>query len=260
MNTRSIFLCALVLSLPLRAGLCSTNEQAAARLPEPSNAEELLESVVARLPSEPLVIDGEMVVRKQRGMVVKKLKFELLSNWGSNPSRATYIIKDAFGESLESLTVVRVAGKEGRIEYAKGSPLVVAVPPDLSENIQGSDLTWLDLTFSFLWWKGGKITDTEKIKGRDCYVVEIPAPGDIAGGDSSPDRAPYSRVVLWIDKEIHVLMQAEGYSSDDELIRKLWVRSFKKIDGRWMVKDLEVQQYPSVHRTKLTIRDVKERK
>lgn len=254
-----LFLSAVLFTGAVQTAFCVTNEQDDVRFVQPRNADALMKSVVSQLPAESITIQGEMVVRKRRGVVVQKLKFDLLSNWGSNPSRATYIISDAFGKSLESMTLIRVAGKKASVEYAKGSPLTVAVPPAMSCNIQQSDVTWLDLTFSFLWWKGGKILDVEKVKGRECYIVEIPAP-KISGGSSPKKKGAefYSKVVLWIDKELHVLMQAEGYSSDDELMRKLWVRSFKKIDGRWMVKDLEIQQFPDIHRTRLKVREVKE--
>jgi hypothetical protein len=53
-----------------------------------------------------------------------------------------------------------------------------------------------------------------------------------------------------------MLLRAEGLAADGRVIRRLWVKSVKKINDRWMVKDLEVQQTPSPHRTKLTIHDV----
>jgi hypothetical protein len=34
----------------------------------------------------------------------------------------------------------------------------------------------------------------------------------------------------------------------------------KKIDDRWMIKDLEIQGFPAVHRTKLTVRELEEPK
>jgi hypothetical protein len=64
-------------------------------------------------------------------------------------------------------------------------------------------------------------------------------------------------VRLWIEEKIRVLLQAEGYDAQGEAVRRLWVQSCKKINDRWMIKDMEIQQYPEIHRTRLTVRDVK---
>lgn len=88
----------------------------------------------------------------------------------------------------------------------------------------------------------------EEVRGRPCNIIEVSAPDGKNTG--------YSKAKLWIDKEIMMLLQAEGYGMDGDLKRKLWIESFKKIDDRWMVKDMEVQSYPSVHRTKLRVNEV----
>jgi hypothetical protein len=106
----------------------------------------------------------------------------------------------------------------------------------------------LDLSLSFLWWRGGLVVGVEQVRGRPAIVVDVAPPVDQA-----PD--PYARVRLWIDEQARILLQAEGYGADGKAVRTLWVKSFKKIDDRWMVKDLEIQQYPAVHRTKLRVND-----
>ena len=53
-----------------------------------------------------------------------------------------------------------------------------------------------------------------------------------------------------------MLLQAEGYSEDGNLVRRLWVKGFKKINERWMIKDMEIQSYPYRHRTRLRVREV----
>ena len=41
-----------------------------------------------------------------------------------------------------------------------------------------------------------------------------------------------------------------------ELVRRFWIKSFKKVNERWMIKDMEVEGIPPVHRTKVSIREV----
>jgi len=223
---------------------------------QPPAAQELLDAVVARLPQEPLRMTGDLVVRKRHGIVVRQLGFELFVDWGRTPALARYTLRDAFGTDLEQLRVTRPAGGASVFDYACGQPLKPAPVPDLFAPLQESDLSWMDLALSFLWWKGAVLVGSEEVLGRPCYVLEVPAPRLSRPVAAAPASQPYARVRLWIDKELPILLQAEGMNADSQAIRRLWVRSFKKIDDRWMIKDLEVQQVPSPHRTKLTIEDV----
>jgi len=61
---------------------------------------------------------------------------------------------------------------------------------------------------------------------------------------------------MWIDANLYMLLQAEGYDETGDAIRRLWVRSFKKINDRWMIKEMEIQAEPAYHRTKLRIEAV----
>jgi hypothetical protein len=226
-------------------------------VPVPS-AQALLDDVVARLPRDPLNIKGDLTVRRRRGVVVRRLKFEMFLQWGSTPSVARYTIRDAFGSDLEQLTVIRAADRARRFEYAQGNPLTAGAPPSLFGSIQSTDISWMDLALDFLWWKGGKVLQSDEVRGRSCYVVEVPAPADACAprpagtGDGAADTR-YAKVRLWIDKELHMLLRAQGMDGEDKPVRELWVKSFKKIDDRWMIKDMEIQRHPVVHRTKLTI-------
>lgn len=212
-----------------------------------STVRPLLDEVVAALPDEPLTITGTLTVRKRRGVVLQRLGFEMSVDWGGDPPVARYLVRDAFGAEMERLTVWYREGGASSYEYARGSPPAEAPRPELSARIQDSDMSWADLTLSFLWWSEGQIVGTEEIRGRECHVVDVMAP---AGSD-----APYARCRLWIDRDIRLLMQAEGFGPDGAPVRRLWIKSFKKIDDRWMIKDMEVESQPPVRRTKLTIHD-----
>jgi hypothetical protein len=213
-------------------------------------------AVRMQLPREPIVLSGELIVRKRRGVVVSKCAFTIELEWGSQPPRAQYTLHSLLGTDLEQLTVIRRPGGDAQLAYATGDPLAPAPIPDLLSPIQKTDLTWTDLTLSFLWWKGGTVRGMEKIRSFNCYVVDVPAPGDKPG--------PYTHARLWIDRKALVLLQAEGWH-DKQLVRRLWVKSVKQIknaagtDRRWMIKDMEIQSFPSHQRTKLRVRDVAEK-
>lgn len=215
---------------------------------EPS-AQQLMDDMVARLPLEPLSISGDIILRKRHGVVVRELKFRMNLDWGKKPATAQYTITDALGAKLEEMSVSREDGKPPQFTHSfstadnKGNTM-----PDLSDAIQGTDISWTDLTLSFLWWKGESIIGKEEIRGRPCYIVLVRPP-------ESGKIGQYSEAHLWLDEKLHMLLQAQGFDKDGTPVRSLWVQGFKKINDRWMIKDMEIQSSPS-HRTKLLIDDV----
>ncbi len=216
----------------------------------------LVRRVVQGFPREPLHIRGDFTLRRRRGVVMQEQPFEMTVHWGGDPMQARYAVLDEeSGRPLEEMRLVRRRDAAPEWTYRHGIPLRQAEPPNLFESIRGTDVSWMDLSLSFLWWTGGRLVGEERIRGYPCHIVEIPAPQHEREANEGANRA-YAKVRLWIDHENHMLLQAKGYDRDGEPIRRMWVRSLQKIDDRWMIKDMEVQQYPAVHRTKLTIREV----
>ncbi|MDA1043645.1 MAG: outer membrane lipoprotein-sorting protein [Verrucomicrobia bacterium] len=225
---------------------------------EPDGAR-ILQFVIAGLPRERLEIAGDLMVRKRRGVPVHLLQFDMSLNWGASPAEAQYTIRDGFGAPMERFTVTRSLGEAERHRFETGDPLTETNFPGLFEAVQNTDFTWTDLTFSFLWWDGARLVGSEDVKGRDCYMVEVLAPAMDALAKSFAPGAilPCDHMRLWIDKESHVLMMAEARDRTNAPIRRMWVRSFKKINDKWMIKDMEIQAFPPEQRTKMTIREVK---
>jgi hypothetical protein len=223
---------------------CVAAEQNQKPTVEPS-AQDLMDDMVARLPREPITITGDIILRKRHGVVMRELKFQMKLDWGSEPATAQYVIMDALGAKLEEMTVSRQKGKQPQFSYSSTNAPAGAAPA-LSGSIQDTDLSWTDLTLSFLWWKGNAIVGREEIRGRPCYIV--------AAAPASADVGQYAKVHLWVDEQLHMLLQAKGFDSKGNEVRSLWVKGFKKINDKWMIKDMEIQSAPE-HRTKLLIND-----
>jgi len=219
----------------------------AAPVSPPPSAEDLLDHVIAQLPLEPIRMSGKLIVRRRRGVLLATYGFEMALHLGETPPRATYTILDAFGTPLERLSITWSNDRAPTFDFAEGAEFSPSSLSNLAQPIQQTDISWMDLTLSFLWWPNGNVVGEESIKGYDCYIVELPAPASNAG--------PYSRVKLWIDRKMHMMLQAEGYSQD-LLRRRLWIKSCRKVNDRWMIKDMEIQKYPALHRTKLQILEV----
>lgn len=210
------------------------------------SADQLLQDVVRQLPSSPIKVSGNLMVRRRRGVPVANYRFELNADWGKAPPQATYRIDDNFGSPLEQLTIIHES--KNKYVYSCGDPLQESTLKRLSTPIQKTDLTWTDLTLSFLWWRGGKIVGEESIRTFDCYIILIPAPGK--------SESAYDSVKVWISKKTHLMLKAEGYNTQNDLVRRLWVKSCKKINGEWMIKDMEIQKYPKTQMTKLRVLNI----
>ncbi len=206
----------------------------------------LLQSVVSQFPTTPILITGDLLVRRRRGIPIVSYGFELEAHWGATPPRATYTIRDVFGAPLEQLTLL--LDHPSRLSYAVGNPLQPAPLGSLSTFIQQTDISWMDLTLAFLWWPGARHVGEDSVFNFDCHVIEVSAPPDSA--------SPYANVRIWIRKNSPLMLQAEGRDQNGEIVRRLWVRSVRKIKDAWMIKDMEIQKYPDVQRTKLHIADI----
>jgi hypothetical protein len=241
----------------LVAGLAWFAVAAEPDAPEP-DARQILANVVAQLPREPITLTGQITVTRRRGAEEGHLRFAMFLDLRANPALARYTIRDAFGTDLEELTVLRPPGEAARYEFRSGNPLKPAAMPDMGMTIRETDLSWMDITLQFLWWDGVKRVGRDVVKGRGCHVVDVVAPEGAEPGAARPGQAAPVRVRLWIDEQVPMMLRAEAYDAGGKLVRSLWVKSFKRIRNRWMIKEMEVQAEPAKRRTHFMIDDLQE--
>lgn len=209
------------------------------------SAEELLNKLRSTFPSVPVNIVAELRVNNASGETERRLRVNLFLNWNSTEPEARYTICDAFGAPLEELSVRWRADGRRASRYRAGDPLTEAPLPDLSESVQGTDISWLDLSLGYLRWPGGRTVGAESVRSRFCYIVDVPAPGE--------DSSHYAGARLWIDPQIGILLQAAAYDHEGNLAKLLEVKSFKKIRDVWIIKDIDVQRFPAKHQTRLRV-------
>ncbi|HEY8241421.1 MAG TPA: outer membrane lipoprotein-sorting protein [Kiritimatiellia bacterium] len=214
-------------------------------------AQELLDGCIATLPDIPLLIQGQLQSKNSDGDIEEKINVEMLLDWQAQPPTARYTLRDAFGAALEHLAVTWNPGAGPEYRYFVGDPLAATAVPELSAPVRGTDISWMDLSLSFLWWPDGTTVGAEEVRSRACYVVDAPAPGGVFAGCKGAR--------LWIDPQIHILLRADAYGTDGNVMRRMEVKSFKKINGRWVIQNIEIESYPSRHRTVLRVRDVQDR-
>lgn len=213
----------------------------------PVSGEQLLAECVARMPLEPLKMIGTMTMRKMYGVELKKFRFAVFINWGAAQSMARYDILTTKDEPVETIHAVRHTDGSLLLSRFVGADNTPAETPVLNSPVLGTDLSWLDVSMDYVWWKNPTIVGEEKIKGRTCDILEVEPPTPIPGCAKSR---------LWVDRKQRVVMQAAQVNEKGKETRKMWVRAVQKIDGRWVVRDLEVETIGSGHRTRLHIDDV----
>ncbi len=215
--------------------------------PPTISADEMLDRVVAQLPAQHIQAKGSLFVRLRRGIPRQTYTFTLDANWQPPTPTVTYTIQDTDAIPLESLTFR--PNQEKAFTYRSGPDLEDAPLPDLTANIADTDISWLDLTLPFLWWRGARFVGEESVRGFHCHIIEVAAPENMP-------YTSYEKVRLWISSEQGLLLQAQGFNQKGSPIRRFWVQSVRQIDETWMIQTLEVQQTNQDQRTRLQIDDV----
>jgi len=99
----------------------------------------------------------------------------------------------------------------------------------------GSHFSYYDLGLPFLHWPDATLAGDDRVRGRDCTVVEVRA-----------DHEPYARVKLWIDKEYLALLRAEAYDGNDGLVKRVAIASFKRIGDAWIPRGIDIAFVPKL--------------
>ncbi len=132
---------------------------------------------------------------------------------------------------------VRIREKNAQLVQVENGKATVMAPSSYTKTIAGTDVCYEDLSLRFLYWKGGKVladSANSRIKGRDCYIVEIPNP--------NPSVGQFAWVRMWIDKENGTSWQIDGYGRDGKLKKRFTITSVQKLDdGSWFFKQMKLE-------------------
>ncbi len=240
-----------------------SNDKNSANLPV---AENVLKKVRNRMPVETLLINGRLLCGKRLGTLEKLYYVDTFLELGKDPLSAQYTIMDVFGTPVEQLTITRKLDGKPTFYYKKGDPLKPARAPDIHSFIKNTDITWNDLSLSFLWDQNGITTGRENRLGRDCIIIEFTTPADqINNTESARSKTTVglkkqsnnpSTTRLWIDERLSLLIQMEEYDALGNRLRRLSVKKIKKISDMWMIKDMAIRRYPSKHKTILRVDNI----
>jgi hypothetical protein len=215
--------------------------------PEPTTATGMLAACVATLPHEPITLNGVIAVRKQRGIIVAEHPYRLALNWGATPSRVVCDLLDDAGVTQERVTITRAPGQPAALELRTGPELTPQPMPDLTTPVAGTDITWLDLTLDFLWWRDARLEGQDSVLEHACDVIVVKPPRPLPGCHG---------VRLYLEHKMHVLMRAEEIDAQGNVIRKMSIRSVKQFKERWLIREMEIATAEDFFRTRLRVDDV----
>ena len=185
----------------------------------PPAAKEILDSVRMLESRQQIDLQGQL---RQEDMVIP---FRLMQN---GP-----LIRYTFTNPDETLEL-RLGENSARLELVSDAGTEKVGASKLQEKIRGKIVTYGDLAFKFLYWPSARVSGEENVRTRKCWKLQLRAPSR---------ESPYSNVLLWVDKASGALMRMEGYDWDANLIKRFEVVSAQKIEGRWFLRQMRVEQF-----------------
>jgi Outer membrane lipoprotein-sorting protein len=142
------------------------------------------------------------------------------------------LIRYSFANPDEVLQL-RLGENSSRLDLVTGGDTEQFAASKLKQKIRGTAVTYEDLAFKFLYWPTARVLGEESVRTRNCWKLQLRAPSR---------ESQYSNVLLWIDKASGALMRMEGYDWNAQLAKRFEVVSAQKIEGRWFLKQMRVEE------------------
>lgn len=203
-------------------------------------------------PQERIDVVGTLETAEVRGQNAVVRPYALTLDWREgNPEATCKIFRDNDDRPVQHAQLTR--------KHGVTSLTLIGSDGTRSENVRlntpvgDSDLTWMDLTFNYLWWPNARQLSEEELDarnlaarqgGRNCVVLEVMPPANVTGLHS---------VLLWIDISTGYLVQTEQTDAQGRAVRRMWVQRIGREEGRWVPREFRIQRDGMRRVTKLII-------
>jgi hypothetical protein len=184
----------------------------------PASAKEILESVRMLESRQEIDLDGQL--REDD----KVIPFHLSQNGSS--------IRYSFSDPDEVLQL-RLGENGSRLDLVTDDGPQKFPAEKLKEKVRETGITYEDLTMEFLYWENARVLGDETLLTRSCWKLQVVS-------DSKDSQ--YWNVVIWVDKANGALMRMDGYDWDGKIAKRFVVVSAQKIDNRWFLKQMRVEE------------------
>jgi len=116
-------------------------------------------------------------------------------------------------------------------EAAHGDTKKVS-PARYDQPVEGTDITYEDISLKFLYWPNAKIDGSETIAGFNCWKLNL-------GPGGQPSA--YATVLLWVMKRTGDFLKGEGYDTAGKLVKRFQFRSGQRDpQGGWILKQMRI--------------------
>jgi len=103
-----------------------------------------------------------------------------------------------------------------------------------SGTLFGSEIGYEDVEQSHLDDYTYKLVKEDSYQGRPCWVIEsVPTP-------ARARKSNYSRSLTWIDKERHIMLQAQLFDRSGRPIKHITTAKVENVNGVWVTRMLNV--------------------
>ncbi|MGI8819279.1 MAG: outer membrane lipoprotein-sorting protein [Chthoniobacterales bacterium] len=173
--------------------------------------------------------------RQQVARQQVELNGQLRENDTITPFRLTQtgpIIRYTFTNPPEALQL-RLGEAGAQLEEITGDGVDKIAGREFTQTVRGTAITYEDLSLRFIYWTNARVLGDDYINTRRVWKLELQPPGR----DSQ-----YSRVFLWCEQQSGALMRMEGYDWNDKLVKRFEVVSVQQIEGRYLLKQMRIEQ------------------
>lgn len=198
-------------------------------------------------PTEKVELRGTIKIKKP-GLDTDRIPFGFQVLPGESTWYAVYEVGSTNGaNAAQSYVIVHQTGKPNEYRRYEGHVTDLACPLNQTVTVPGesfsvTDFRFGDLGLEFLHWPHQVLVKREMKRGRTCRVLESqPLQTDTGAG--------YSKVMSWIDTETGGLLQADAYDRQGKLLKEFRLNSFKKVEGKWQLQEMEIQNLQTKSRT-----------
>lgn len=219
--------------LTLTVVACSQAEEEAA-LPE-YNAEEIVKLVNL---SMALRTKTELTGTLRKGDIVAPLNFRLEEK--GDVKQITF----TFGAPPQSI-ILDLKEKSFLLYDLAGGKKTPVPDKNYALGIRGTDLTYEDMSFRYLYWPNPVKLESETYSTRKCWKVQCNNPNPAVGA--------YKSVLIWVDQKSGGLLRMEGYNYQEvngkpvfTLLKRCKVTAGMKIDNVTVLKEMTVEAFDPV--------------
>ncbi len=122
------------------------------------------------------------------------------------------LIRYSFANPDEILQL-RLGENSSRLDLVTGSGTEQFEASKLKQKIRSTCVTYEDLAFKFLYWPTARVLGEENVRTRNCWKLQLRAPS-----------------------------RESQYSNVAQLVKRFEVVSAQKIEGRWFLKQMRIEE------------------